>query len=167
MENINNDFWNHKKRSFKCIYKDSDGNIVVEGRYIGNKPKQAAAKALTTIYKDFECKNKKLEGDVKFGLHETTRNSKNKNYWYSGEKIVIDNVKLYSYENENGKKSYLSHAKIEKMGGFKKNFGKEQSEIKPAITFNHKIIIKKVPKANIPFIEDLENIIGGNIMDEI
>jgi hypothetical protein len=141
-------------RSYKCIYKNPDGNVIMEGRYMGDKPSHAAKKALSAIYKIFEQKNINLEGDVKFGLHETTRNSKKKYYWYCGKKCIVDDVELYSYENENGKKSYLSVRKIEQMGGFKKIFGKEKNEVKPSITFNQRITIKKERKENIPLIEE-------------
>jgi hypothetical protein len=41
------------KRSFKSIYMNYNGEIIEEGRYKARKPKQAASKALTAIYKKF------------------------------------------------------------------------------------------------------------------
>jgi hypothetical protein len=86
-----------KKRSFKAIYMNLDDEIIQEGRYCGKKPKQSACKALTAIYKKFnkfakENSKKKvtIPTIIKFGVVETTRGSKNKKYWYSGERTQLD-----------------------------------------------------------------------------
>jgi len=62
----------------------------MEGRYCGAKPKQAACKALTGIYKLYKKEETELEGEVKFGVRETTRNSRNKIYFYSGQRLLLD-----------------------------------------------------------------------------
>ena len=40
------------KRYFKCIMINADGKAVCSGRYSGKKPKQAASKACTRLYKE-------------------------------------------------------------------------------------------------------------------
>ncbi len=78
------------KRSFKAIYVNPAGQVVMEGRYCGAKPKQAGCKALTGIYKLFAKTKKPLKGEIFFGVRETTRGSKNKTYYYSGERVELD-----------------------------------------------------------------------------
>lgn len=78
------------KRSFKAIYKNPAGDVVMEGRYCGAKPKQAGSKALTGIYKLFAKAKKALKGEIFFGVKETTRGSRNKTYYYSGERAILD-----------------------------------------------------------------------------
>lgn len=78
------------KRSFKAIYVNPAGVVVKEGRYCGAKPKQAGCKALTGIYKLFAKSKKQLKGPIYFGVSETTRGSRNKTYYYSGERVVLD-----------------------------------------------------------------------------
>jgi hypothetical protein len=75
-----------KHRSFKSIYVNAEGTVVHEGRYCGIKPKQAACKALTGIYKSFKTSGKKTTTDIKFGVVETTRGSRHKKYWYNGSR---------------------------------------------------------------------------------
>lgn len=83
------------KRSFRAVYENPDGDVVMGGRYCGAKPKQAGCKALTAIYKLFAEAGKKMKGPIFFGVRETTRSSRNKTYYYSGERIVLkDPVKL-------------------------------------------------------------------------
>jgi hypothetical protein len=74
-------------RFFKCIYVNTDGEIITTGRYSGKKPKQAASKALTGIVKNCE-----LEGNqsVKFLMAECTRGSKKKRYSYSGHQQELE-----------------------------------------------------------------------------
>lgn len=79
-----------KSRSFKALYVDPTGNVVMEGRYCGAKPKQAACKALSGIYKTFKEEGAEVNGEIKFGVKECTRGSKCKFYWYSGERVTLD-----------------------------------------------------------------------------
>ena len=52
-------------------------------------------KTFFTLIKLFKKRSAKLSGPVKFGVRETTRNSKNKLYWYSGDRLTLKNpVKL-------------------------------------------------------------------------
>jgi hypothetical protein len=94
-----------KNRSFKSIYVGPDGEVVQEGRYCGIKPKQAACKALTGIFKTFKLANKKSPSEIKFGVVETTRHSKHKKYWYTGGRVKLDapvevTIKRGSKENK-------------------------------------------------------------------
>lgn len=79
-----------KKRSFKAIYTNSDGEVVMQGRYCGAKPKQAACKALTGICKLFAKNQAELDGEIYFAVRETTRKSRNKIYFYSGQRLVLE-----------------------------------------------------------------------------
>lgn len=81
-----------KKRAFRGIYKNPNGVVVYKGRYKGDKPKQAANKALTRIYKVFKNVNFVIEGDISFGVLEITRGSKNKRYWYRGKRKTLDGI---------------------------------------------------------------------------
>lgn len=80
----NADVVNHEqvaggKRHFKCLMLTSDcASVTVTGRYSGNKPKQAASKACTRIYKTFEERNEEIPESIVFGMHECTRSSKRK-----------------------------------------------------------------------------------------
>lgn len=79
-----------RSRSFRSIYTGPDGEVVEEGRYCGIKPKQAACKALTGIFKTYKLAGKKSPTDIKFGVVETTRHSKHKKYWYTGGRLKLD-----------------------------------------------------------------------------
>jgi hypothetical protein len=90
-----------KKRMFKAIYIDPNGEVVMEGRHKGLKPQQAAYKALTGIYEIFAEEGKNIDGEVKFGICETTRGSKRKNFWYTGKKKEAkEETKLYTLPND-------------------------------------------------------------------
>lgn len=78
------------KRSFKAIYENVEGKVVMQGRYCGAKPKQAACKALTGICKLFAKNDSELEEKIFFAVRETTRKSRNKLYFYSGQRVVLD-----------------------------------------------------------------------------
>jgi hypothetical protein len=134
-----------RDRSFKVIYVDPQGEVVMEGRYCGAKPKQAACKALTGIYKIFKEENKSVDSQIEFGVYETTRGSKNKKYWYSGKKTELEQpIKLYQIPSPDGKKKYCSAEKVEKLGGFKEVFGKSESHVNPAIVYNFTNEVKKL-----------------------
>jgi hypothetical protein len=84
-----------KKRKFRAIFIDPNGEVVMEGRHKGSKPQQAACKALTGIYDIFAEEGKIIEGEVRFGLSETTRGSLRKNFWYVGKKTETNPTNLY------------------------------------------------------------------------
>jgi len=102
-------------RYFKCIYVNTDGEIVTTGRYSGKKPKQAACKALTGIVKNCE-----LEGEqsVKFLMAECTRGSKKKRYSYSGHQQELETPVEVVIKREGGgeqKITYNKHNVVKKI----------------------------------------------------
>ena len=78
---------NSKTRFFKVLVGD---NETPHGRFSGNKPKQAANKALTSIFKTKEQTGGSFTGKVKFSIVECTRGSKHKRYHYVGERVKLD-----------------------------------------------------------------------------
>ena len=96
-----------KYRSFKSIYKNPEDVVIQSGRYCGIKPKQAACKALTGIYKTFKKAGAKQSSEIKFGVVETTRNSKHKKYWYSGSKVKLDKPVKVEIKKKDGKLSKI------------------------------------------------------------
>jgi hypothetical protein len=95
------------QRFFKLVVNDDS-----QGRYSGSKPKQAAAKALTSILKTKEGGGDSVSGKIKFSIVECTRGSRHKRYNYVGERIELsepmqvtigsgDNAKTISYKYNN------------------------------------------------------------------
>lgn len=76
-----------RTRFFKVLV---DNEESAHGRFSGNKPKQAANKALTSIFKAREQSGGSLTGKVKFSIVECTRGSKHKRYYYVGERVKLD-----------------------------------------------------------------------------
>lgn len=87
------------KRVFRAIFENPDGLIILDGKYHGTKPRQAASKAFTKILQIFLKADKELTTQIYFGLKECTRKKKSKNplkegaqkktnkcYWYTGIK---------------------------------------------------------------------------------
>lgn len=91
-----------KHRSFRAIYKKPTGDIQKGGRFSGNKPKQAASKALSGIMKEFKKSQKVVKGVIYFGIQECTRGGKHKIYWYSGERKTIDNPVSIDIKDDKG-----------------------------------------------------------------
>ena len=150
-----------RDRSFKVIYVNPKGVVEMEGRYCGAKPKQAACKALTGIYKIFKEEDKPVDNEIKFGVYETTRGSKNKRYWYSGKKTELEEpIKLYQIPSTDGKKKYCSAERIESMGGFVKVLGEEQKSVKPSITYNFTNEVKKVSDDKCKHLQKVEKVVG-------
>jgi hypothetical protein len=84
-EVVNDESEKKKVRYFKSIH---DG--VVTGRFCGNKPKQAANKALSSLIKN-DLKDKYKIGDsIDFSIKECTRGSKCKEYKYAGKRVKLD-----------------------------------------------------------------------------
>jgi len=75
-----------KTRYFKVIEGDEDPH----GRFSGTKPKQAAAKALTSILRSREESGESTTGKIKFSIVECTRGSRHKTYNYVGERIELE-----------------------------------------------------------------------------
>jgi len=70
-------------RYFRCLY---DGNEF--GRFRGKYPKNAACKALTSIYKRNIIQ---MNESISFALIEITRKSKKRQFNYVGERKLLDN----------------------------------------------------------------------------
>ena len=74
-------------RFFKVILDDESPH----GRFSGTKPKQAAAKALTSILRSREENGEAIEGQkINFSIVECTRGSRHKTYNYVGERVQLD-----------------------------------------------------------------------------
>ena len=100
---------NGKTRFFKVLIGDEE---TPHGRFSGTKPKQAANKALTSIFKSKEQSGGTVTGKVKFSIVECTRGSKHKKYHYVGERVQLkepmkvtigkgDNQKTIEYKFNN------------------------------------------------------------------
>lgn len=82
-----------RPRYFKLLYEGKDDGTPI-GRFSGNKPKQAANKALTSIIKGLGKEgNEVINVDIKFALKECTRWNKKKCKKGDNEKIE----KIYHY----------------------------------------------------------------------
>ena len=75
-----------RTRFFKVVLGENDPH----GRFSGSKPKQAAAKALTSILRAKEEDGATTAGKIKFSIVECTRGSRHKTYNYVGERIELD-----------------------------------------------------------------------------
>jgi len=95
-------------RYFKVVI----GEDGPHGRFSGSKPKQAAAKALTSILRSREENGTSIEGQIKFSIVECTRGSRHKTYNYIGERVELDkpmeitirkgdNAKVITYKYNN------------------------------------------------------------------
>ena len=93
-------------RSFKACYKNGD-QVEDVGRFCGLKPKQAACKALTSIHKLMNARNKNIDGSVNFSLYETTKNSRHKTYYFSGERKKLDEPISIEITGKDGIKSTI------------------------------------------------------------
>ncbi len=76
------------------------------GRYKGMTPKQAAKKAVTSIYKKVKKMDLKTPKTIKLILKESTHNSKKKEYHYIGKKIKLVDPSVVKMPDvdKNGKK---------------------------------------------------------------
>jgi len=95
-------------RFFRCVYRNTQGEIVNAGRYSGKKPKQAARKALTGIVK----KNELQVGEkVVFLIQECTRGSKKKKYSYVGAQVELDEPVTVTIHKKDGQESKIVYTK--------------------------------------------------------
>jgi Non-histone chromosomal protein MC1 len=74
------------KRHFN--YVSSSGDI--SGRYSGRKPKQAANKVYSALWRERKTNNKSVTGKIKFAIRECTRGSRHKTYYYVGIREKLD-----------------------------------------------------------------------------
>lgn len=79
-EQVEGEVEEKKGRHFKCVY-----NGETFGRFSGNKPKQAANKALTSLVKTHNIKN-----EILFSIVECTRGSKRKVHNYRGKRVKLE-----------------------------------------------------------------------------
>jgi hypothetical protein len=94
-----------KNRYFKLIY-----NSKTSGRFSGNKPKQAANKALTSIVKSLDEENATFENKkFKFTIVECTRGSRHKEYHYVGERLKLKEPTLIKIKNANGDEKLIEY----------------------------------------------------------
>lgn len=102
-----------EKRFFKCVIINTNGDVVASGRYCGKKPKQAAHKACTKVYKDYKQRKEEEDPELEipksiiFSMHECTRSSKHKKqYYYVGQKVQLEEVQevpIFMKDPETGK----------------------------------------------------------------
>jgi hypothetical protein len=69
-------------------YVSADG--TVSGRYSGKKPKQAANKVYSALWRGKKSEGKAVTGKIKFAIRECTRGSKHKTYYYVGVRDKLD-----------------------------------------------------------------------------
>jgi hypothetical protein len=69
-----------QKRHFQYI--TGDGKAI--GRYSGVKPKQAANKVYSALWRERKTKGKPTTGEIRFAIRECTRGSRRKTYYYVG-----------------------------------------------------------------------------------
>ena len=88
-----------KKRFFKLLFNNKSS-----GRFCGNKPKQAATKALTTIINKFKKGDKNDDSEFQFSIIECTRGSAHKEYKYVGKRIKLSAPVKVQMGGSNNKK---------------------------------------------------------------
>lgn len=75
-----------RKRHFNYVSADGE----VSGRYSGQKPKQAANKVYSALWRARKAAGKQVTGKIKFSIRECTRGSKHKTYYYVGVRDKLD-----------------------------------------------------------------------------
>lgn len=95
---------NNKKRSFTGLFIDPDNNTVIGGKYYGVKPKQAAYKVLSAIYRMYKSQNKEIPNKITLGTSEISK-KEGKIYVYVGsrEKTNNDNKPFIVKKNKGDK----------------------------------------------------------------
>jgi hypothetical protein len=76
---------NHK-RHFNYVSPSGE----ISGRYSGRKPKQAANKVYSALWRERKANGKAVTGKIKFAIRECTRGSKHKTYYYVGVREKLD-----------------------------------------------------------------------------
>jgi hypothetical protein len=102
-----------RTRYFKYVYEGD-----TSGRFSGNKPKQAANKALTSIFKTLQKKGEKVLGrSISFTIKECTRGSKHKEYKYEGKREQLATPMKVNIKSENGVKTieYRFNNRVQKV----------------------------------------------------
>jgi hypothetical protein len=83
---VESDAEENLKRHFNFV--SSSGEI--SGRYSGRKPKQAANKVYSALWRERKSAGKQVTGKIKFAIRECTRGSKHKTYYYVGIREKLD-----------------------------------------------------------------------------
>lgn len=114
---MNNDINNNcVTRRFLVMFNPHGIQYIEVGTCGGKKPKQAANKALSMIIKNYNIQDSTL---IKFKLIETTKHSKNKTSFYSGERTRLSNPITL---NVNGKEiKYIFQNTIKKITSYEYN----------------------------------------------
>ena len=101
-----------RPRYFKVVVGDG----APHGRFSGSKPKQAAAKALTSILRARKLNNETTTGKLNFSIKECTRGSRHKVYNYVGERIELPEPVTVNIDKGNNPKQivYKYHNKVMK-----------------------------------------------------
>lgn len=94
-----------RPRFFKLVL----GDETPTGRFSGKKPKQAANKALTTLLKARKEKGEGVEGELKFSIVECTRGRKNKQYFYTGQRVELSKPTEVTIKKEDGTKDTITY----------------------------------------------------------
>lgn len=95
-----------RSRFFKLVFNGEES-----GRFSGNKPKQAANKALTAIIKKEGANGTNKQ--FTFKIKECTRGSKQKVYCYTGERIQLEKpMQVTIGKSENGKEPKIIEYKF-------------------------------------------------------
>ena len=145
-----------RPRYFKLLFDDKQ-----KGRFSGNKPKQAANKALTSIIKEKEKLGENvINKEIKFSLKECTRWNKKKCrkgdhdkkiekiYCYVGERKLLDEQVAVDHIQKDADETILNGGKITKQVTLPNNDVKYYMDVKEKSsdgkeTDKH-IIVKKI-----------------------
>lgn len=97
---------NNRPRFFKLVLSEGESPT---GRFSGKKPKQAANKALTTLLKARKEKGETVTDKLKFSIVECTRGRKNKQYFYTGQRVELPNPTKVLIKKEDGSKDTITY----------------------------------------------------------
>jgi len=105
-----------------------------QGRFSGKKPKQAANKALTKIFKAMKKKGDNPVGKkIKFTIVECTRRSKHKKYYYEGVRNELEEpMKVTIGKGKEAKEIEYKYQNIVKKMPEPKEAKKEKKELEKA-----------------------------------
>jgi hypothetical protein len=101
-----------KPRYYKLITIDQndDGEDVAEcrGRYSGKKPRQAASKGCTKLFRAYKDRDEKYPERIIYGMHECTRSRRNKKkFFYIGTKEDLDEPQEVPIHQKDDNNEYL------------------------------------------------------------
>jgi len=91
------------KRHFQYINEKGEAS----GRYSGIKPKQAANKVFSALWRVAKNKGNKKSGEIRFAIRECTRGSKRKTYYYKGVRQKLDEPTKVPIQAAGGEKKMV------------------------------------------------------------